>query len=266
MKINTIYNENCIDTISKMPDNFLDLVVTSPPYDNLRKYSSTSFCESDWREIISALFRVTKQGGVIVWIVNDATINGSETGTSFKQALHFMDRGFNLHDTMIWQKQGVVYPETTRYYPAFEYMFIFSKGKPKTFNQIKDVKNKHNGLIKKHQSYRQQDNCLKNTKDVIVKEFSARKNIWEFATGWGRSYKDSYLKIHPAIMPINLVVDHLISWSNEKDLVYDPFMGSGTTAVACIRRNRNFIGSEISKEYFDLSEKRIRIENNGGLL
>lgn len=266
MKINTIYNENCIDTISKMPDNFLDLVVTSPPYDNLRKYSSTSFCESDWREIISALFRVTKQGGVVVWIVNDATINGSETGTSFKQALHFMDCGFNLHDTMIWQKSGVVYPGTARYYASFEYMFVFSKGKPKTFNQIKDVKNKNVGQIISHQSYRQKDDKLKTAKNVIVKEFSARRNIWFFPTGWGKSYKDSYLKIHPAIMPVDLVADHLISWSNENDLVYDPFMGSGTTAIACIRQKRSFIGSEISKEYFELSQKRIRIENNGGLL
>ena len=146
MKINKIYNENCLDTMARMPDNFIDLTVTSPPYDNLRTYNDNideSWGEHVWKPIIKELFRITKNGGVVVWIVGDATINGSETGTSFSQALYFMKCGFNLHDTMIYQKKGFSFPDSIRYYSQFEYMFVLSKGKPKTFNPICDVKNIH---------------------------------------------------------------------------------------------------------------------------
>lgn len=139
MQINKVYNENCLDTMSRMPDNFINLTVTSPPYDNLRDYKGYSF---DFEPIADDLFRVTKQGGVVVWIVNDATVNGSETGTSFKQALYFKEIGFNLHDTMIYLKPNfsAVGALKTRYAPVFEYMFVLCKGKLKTFNPIKDKK------------------------------------------------------------------------------------------------------------------------------
>ena len=101
MEINKIYNENCLDTMARMPDRFVDLTVTSPPYDGLRDYKGYSF---PFEKIAKELFRVTKDGGVVVWVVGDATIKGSETGTSFKQALYFKEIGFNVHDTMIYQK------------------------------------------------------------------------------------------------------------------------------------------------------------------
>jgi len=132
MQINKVYNENCLDTMSRMPDEFIDLTVTSPPYDNLRTYNGYSF---DFESIAKELYRVTKEGGVVVWIVGDATINGSESGTSFRQALYFKEIGFNLHDTMIYNKNAR-FPENVRYYQEFEYMFVFSKGKPKAFNAL----------------------------------------------------------------------------------------------------------------------------------
>jgi len=255
MEINKIYNENCLDTMAKMPDNFIDLTVTSPPYDNLRQYKGYSFAFED---IAKELFRVTKQGGVVVWIVGDATVKGSETGTSFRQALFFKEIGFNVHDTMIYAKNNIpVYdPRNKRYKNGFEFMFVLSKGKPNTYNPIKDVlskKKSSNGVTK-----RNPDGSMRAAKDVEFGEYQDRSNVWFFKNGYMQTTKDKLAFEHPAIFPEQLANDHIISWSNEGDLVYDPFMGSGTTAKMSILNNRNWIGSEISSEYCDIIEERIK--------
>lgn len=240
--INKTYNENCLDTMKKMSDNFVDLTVTSPPYDDLRKYNGYSF---DFESIAKELFRITKDGGVVVWVVGDATLKGSESGTSFRQALFFKDIGFNLHDTMIYEKNSSTYPanaKSKRYSQIFEYMFIFSKGKIKTANLIIDKKNKWAG----HKDF---SGKLKNP----VPDFSPRNNIWKYTTSFNG------VKGHPAVFPEELANDHIITWSNEGDLIYDPFMGSGTTAKMALVNNRNYIGSEMSSEYCDIINKRLDI-------
>ena len=249
MEINKIYNENCLETMARMPDGFVDLTVTSPPYDNLRTYNGYSF---DFEAVAKELYRVTKQGGVVVWIVGDATLKGSETGTSFKQALYFKEIGFNLHDTMIYHKINA--PLThPRYEQVFEYMFVFSKGKVITFNGIKDKKNIRAGSVFGG-TKRDRAGILiplsGNKKGKRVSEYGLRGNIWYIANRNNRSG-------HPAVFPEVLANDHIISWSNEGDLVYDPFMGSGTTAKMAIINKRNWVGSEISKEYCEIAEKRI---------
>ncbi len=252
MEINTIYNENRLDTMARIEDNSIDLTITSPPYDNLRNYNGYSF---DFESIAKELYRVTKKGGVVVWVVGDATIKGSETGTSFKQALYFMECGFNLHDTMIWKKQ--TFTDTgslkVRYGNVFEYMFILSKGKLKTFNPIKDRKNKTNGK-KKHGTVRQKDGGLKPISSIgkMINEFGQRLNVWDINTEVSNKNR-----FHPAQFSQNLANDHIISWSNENDIVYDCFMGSGTTAKMAMLNNRKYIGSEMSKEYCDIAEQRI---------
>ena len=254
MEINKIYNENCLVTMKRMEDNFIDLTITSPPYDNLRTYTG----EAEWnfevfKEIAKELYRVTKQGGVVVWIVGDATIKGSETGTSFKQALYFKEIGFNLHDTMIWEKDSFSYPNKTRYRSIFEYMFIFSKGKPNTVNLIEDKINKYAGT-RVHGTSRAIDGTTfrkSNHNKTNVKEFGVRNNIWKSSTEKNNIYN------HPAVFPEKLSQDHIISWSNEGDIVYDCFMGSGTTAKMAILNNRYYIGSEISREYCDIAEERL---------
>ena len=248
MEFNKTYNENCIDTMARMEDNFIDLTVTSPPYDDLRTYNGYSF---DFESIAKELFRVTKEGGVVVWVVGDATIKGSESGTSFRQALYFKEIGFNLHDTMIYQKDNCPFPSSNRYYANFEYMFIFSKGNPKTFNPIIDRKNKSFGR-KITGTNRQKDGNTKPIKNKgnEIKEFGVRFNNWLISDGKRQ-------KKHPAIFPEQLANDHIISWSNENDLVYDPFMGSGTTAKMAIINNRNWIGSEMSEEYCKIIEERL---------
>jgi len=259
LELNKIYNESNLDTMKRMPDNFVDLTVTSPPYDNLRDYKGYSF---PFEEIAKELYRVTKEGGVLVWIVGDATINGSETGTSFKQALFFMECGFNLHDTMIYQKDGCPFPETNRYYPSFEYMFVFSKGKPKTVNLIADKPNKTygekvRGIERNPDGTLKPRAAVKNKTNRVVKEFGVRTNVWQYSPGYNKSTKDKYAYKHPAIFPEELAQDHIWTWSNEGDLVYDCFGGSGTTAKMAHKLKRNWILSEISSEYVQIAEKRI---------
>ena len=235
-----------------MDDGFIDLTITSPPYDNLRAYNGYSF---NFESVAKELYRVTKEGGVVVWIIGDATIQGSETGTSFKQALFFKDCGFNLHDTMIWYKKAKFphHENSKRYKPQFEYMFIFSKGKVNVYSPIYDILNESFGKeINIKCKIKTENNGKFNgrTKKVIIKKHRMRDNVWEVSQ---KGYKG-----HPAPFPLQLPNDHIISWSVKDNIVYDPFMGSGTTAVASINNKRNFIGSEISIEYADLAKNRLK--------
>jgi len=254
-KINTIYCENCLETMGCMPSNFLDLTVTSPPYDNLRNYNGYSF---DFESVAKELYRVTKNGGVIVWVVGDATVNGSETGTSFKQALYFKEIGFNLHDTMIYQKDNP--PPVggkTRYYQHFEYMFVFSKGKINTFNPIVSVRrNKWNDKrTQRYKSFNRDKDGNFVKKLVSLCGDVKIGNVWKYVVGGGSSVEFGVK--HPAAFSEQLANDHIISWSNENDLVYDPFIGSGTTAKMALLNNRYYIGSEISEEYCKIAEERM---------
>ena len=262
MEINKVYNENCLDTMAKMPDNFIDLTVTSPPYDGLRTYNGYSF---PFEDIAKELYRVTKQGGVVVWIVGDATVKGSETGTSFKQALYFKEVvGFRLHDTMIYYKNNPMPQTGKRYHQHFEYMFAFSKGSPKTFNPITEP-TKYQGLA--NMKNRGKNGSLDYEKVERTKEKKVG-NIFSYSVGGGISTKDKIAYKHPAIFPEQLVDDQIYTWTNENDLVYDPFMGSGTTAKMSIVNNRNWIASEISSDYCEIIKQRIKqaINNKESLL
>jgi site-specific DNA-methyltransferase (adenine-specific) len=253
-ELNKIYNESNLETMSRMPDNFIDLTVTSPPYDNLRNYKGFEF---PFEEIAKELYRVTKIGGVVVWIVGDATNEGSETGTSFKQALYFKDIGFNIHDTMIYNRFGR-YPEALRYRNDFEYMFILTRGYPKTYNKIKDRKNiKPVGSSLNGTERKNNEELESKTTKRVRKQFGDRGNIWNYQNGLGNTTVDEIAYEHPAIFPEKLAADHIYSWSNEGDIVYDCFGGSGTTAKMAHLMKRNWILSEISAEYCQLAQKRI---------
>lgn len=250
MNTNVIYNENCLDTMKHMEDGCIDFVITSPPYDNLRSYGGYSF---DFKNVAKELYRVIKPGGVIVWVVSDQTIKGSETLSSFKQAIYFNECGFNLHDTMIYMKQNYKPLTHNRYEQQFEYMFVFSKNRPATFNPLTDpIKYPRTRTL----TMRDGDGFKQTTQKS--KTHKIRGNVWTYKTGGGHVSDQSIAHAHPAICPIQLVRDHIISWSNPGDIVYDPFMGSGTTAVGCIENNRLYIGSEVSKEYCELAEDRIQ--------
>ena len=255
MEINKIYNENCLDTMARMPDNFIDLTVTSPPYDNLRTYNGYSF---DFEAVAKELYRVSKQGGVVAWVVNDAVIKGSEAGTSFRQALYFKETGFNLHDTMIYAKKNPIPLTHNRYEQCFEFMFIFSKGKPKTFNpileEVKYVGISHGGGFRNRTL---DETPTSRHRKATTNKKKIKGNIWYYKIGSNQTTKDKIAFQHPAIFPEQLASDHITSWSNEGDLVYDCFMGSGTTAKMSILNNRNWVGSEISQAYCEIAQKRI---------
>lgn len=252
IELNKIYNVDCLEGLKKLEENSIDMTVTSPPYDNLRTYNGYSF---DFENIAKELYRVTKEGGVVVWIVGDATIKGSETGTSFRQALYFKEIGFNLHDTMIYQKNGTGACGSNKcYWQAFEYMFVFTKGKIKTVNRLTNGKPRTQGGKKMGRLTKDGVQKVEVRSDATGKE-QIRNNIWcynvGFCTGDDRTG-------HPAVFPEQLANDHILSWSNEGDVVLDPFMGSGTTAKMAILNKRNYIGFEVSKEYCDIAENRIK--------
>ena len=249
LEINKIHCGDCLELMPSIDDKTIDLTVTSPPYDNLRDYNGYIF---DFEGIATELYRVTKDGGVVVWVIGDATIKGSETGTSFKQALYFKEIGFNLHDTMIYQKDNCPFPASNRYYANFEYMFVFSKGKPKTFNPIVDRENKSFGR-KISGTNRQKDGTTKaiSNKGKIIEKLGVRFNCWLISEGLR-------IKGHPASFPEQLAHDHIISWSNENDIVLDPMMGSGTTLKMAKLLNRNYIGIDTSEEYCKIAFNRIK--------
>lgn len=251
MEVNKNYNENNLATMDRMPDCFIDLTVTSPPYDGLRKYNGYSF---QFKEMAKQLYRVTKDGGVVIWVVGDSTVNGCESGTSFKQALYFMECGFRLHDTQIYAKTNFIPLTHNRYEQAFEYMFVFSKGKPNTFNPIMEktigggmaynLSRKGYCATIKEGAQRRRD------EDIVTKNEKIKSNIFYYTLGAERTG-------HPAPFPEDLARDQIFTWSMEGDLVYDPFSGSGTTLKMAHLQNRKWIGSEISTEYCNQINKRM---------
>ena len=261
MEINKIYNCDCIDGLRQLLENSVDLTVTSPPYDNLRTYHAGDEFRWDFeifKPIADELYRVTKPGRVVVWVVGDATINGDETGTSFKQAEYFKQIGFKLHDTMIYEKNGSSRPagkNAKRYSQIFEYMFIFVKGEiRKDITLIADKRNKWYGWAKwgKNTTYDVDGNLVEVKKNQpVIKEYSYRNNIWRYSV----SFNDK--TGHPAVFPELLAQDHILSWSVEGDLVLDPFMGSGTTAKMAKLNKRNYIGFEKNTEYYEKSLERV---------
>ncbi len=236
-----------------LPDNYIDLTVTSPPYDDLRNYNGYSF---DFENIAKELFRTTKEGGVVIWVVGDKVTRGSKTLTCFKQALDFKEIGFNVFDIIIYEKTSPSPPHKGRYFNSFEYMFVLSKGKPRTVNLLKDRENKTFGRNTGRISRREIDGTLTPKNDVVISEYGIRTNVWTYDVGNMKSSKDKIAFKHPAIFPEKLAEDHILSWSNEGDIVMDIFAGSGTVRKMCKLNNRQYIGFEIAKEYVDIDNER----------
>lgn len=246
---------DAVATMRTLPDGCIDLTVTSPPYDNLRTYDGTYAPDSlDWRGVIDELWRVTAVGGVVVWVVADATKDGSESGTSFNQALYAKEVGFNLHDTMIYEVAGTgAKGSNYAYWQAFEYMFVWSKGAPKTVNRIADVKNTVGGHLRTYSAKQERLGTRNFRPGVRNPMYSVRPNIWRYTNNGHDGAGD-----HPAPFPLQLAKDHILSWSNSGDTVLDCFVGSGTTGIACMQLNRRFIGIDIVADYIAIANRRIQ--------
>lgn len=257
----SLYLGDCLDIMPMLPAASVDLTVTSPPYDNLRTYNNSlnDWTPAKWQAIIAELYRLTKPGGVAVWVVGDATIDGSESGTSFRQALHAMECGFRLHDTMIYHKEG---PPLThnRYEQKFEFMFVWSKGKPATFNGLREPAI-YAGKSRASKTMRQDGDHLSNrSAKGVTAETRLRGNVWKIGCqNGGTTHKEAWK--HPAIFPEALANDHILSWSNEGDTILDPFLGSGTTGVMALKNNRKFIGIERDPAYYEIALNRIGIKH-----
>lgn len=251
VELNHVYCQDCVSFMKRLGEECIDLTITSPPYDDLRNYNGYSFdCDS----IAEGLFRVTRPGGVVVWVVGDKTVKGNKTLTSFKQALVFQKLGFNVHDVMIYKKKNTPFMRSNAYTNCFEYMFIFSKGSPKTFHPLKEptIRHGYEMLV----SNKKADGVNRKVLGRL-NEKKVRTNIWEYAVGLGGSTRDRIAFKHPAIFPERLAEDHILSWSNEGDIVFDPMCGSGTTCKMARINSRNYIGCDISQEYVDLATERL---------
>lgn len=249
--VNNIHNMDAAELLRLIPAGYVDLIVTSPPYDNLRTYNGYSW---DFERIARESYRVLKPGGVLVWVVGDTTRVGCESLTSMRQALYFVDRiSFSMNDTMIYHRQGR-FPETFRYWQDFEYMFVLVKGKPRVFNALKE-RARYGG--KKVSTERQQDGSLKRPKTIRqTGDTKSLSNIWYISRGM-MDQDDDLRYEHPAAFPELIAERHILTWSNPGDIVLDFFGGSGTTAKMARKNNRQWITGDISREYCDLMEKRL---------
>lgn len=252
VKINKIYHADCRKFIPRLGADIVDCVVTSPPYDNLRDYKGYDF---DCEAIAASLYTVMKPGGVVVWVVGDAVRKGNKTLTSFKQALAFQSAGFNCHDVMIYKKKNTPFMRSNAYTNCFEYMFIFSKGSPKTFHPLREPTVRQGFEMLVHN--KKPDGINKKVLAELKSE-KTKNNIWEYAVGLGGSTKDKIAFRHPAIFPEKLARDHIVSWTNPGDLVFDPMCGSGTTCKMAQLTHRNYIGCDISKEYVSIARERLK--------
>lgn len=250
-KINNIYCCDCLDFMQTIEDDFVDLVVTSPPYDDLRDYKGYLF---NYQQIAKELYRIIKPGGVVVWVVGDKIKKGNKSLTSFKHALAFQEVGFNVHDTMIYRKKNTPFMRSNAYTNCFEFMFVFSKGSPKTFNPLKERTARSGMEMLVHN--KKSDGINKKILGRLNEE-KTKTNIWEYAVGLGGTTNDKIAFNHPAVFPEKLAQDHILSWSNEGDLVFDPMCGSGTTCKMALINNRNYLGCDIAQEYVDIAIERV---------
>lgn len=269
----TVLNDDCVKVMNNFKDlcpwGGVDLTITSPPYDNLRNYNGSSTWNFEvFKMVAQGLWNITNDGGVVVWVVGDSCVNGSETGSSFKQALYFMELGFKLHDTMIYEKNSSAFPAakgSKRYTQIFEYMFVFVKGKIHNCQLLCDKPNKWAGHINwgNNTNYNVNGELVQSNNIKPVPQFSLRNNIWKYSVG----FNSKKFGKHPAVFPLQLAIDHILSWSMPEHVIFDPFLGSGTTMDACVKTGRDkFVGCEIDKSYFDIIQKKIEFYNNGGVL
>ena len=260
MELNRIVCSDCVTYMNRVMDSeSVDLTVTSPPYDNLRDYNGYSF---DCKSIAEGLYRVTKKGGVVVWVVGDKIVKGNKTLTSFRQALTFQEIGFNVHDVMIYKKKNTPFMRSNAYTNCYEYMFVFSKGSPKTFNplQEKTVRCGEELLV-----HNKMSDGINKKKMGRLNSIKTKTNIWDYAVGLGGTTKDKIAFKHPAVFPEKLALDHITSWSNEGDLVFDPMCGSGTTCKMAMLNGRNYLGCDISEEYVEIALERLAQADDGQL-
>jgi DNA modification methylase len=303
--INQIHNEPCLETLKKMPNDYLDCVITSPPYWQLRDYgydgqwglepTFQEFLKHLW-EMMDEIYRVLKPTGTC-WINLGDTYNSSSwagdkknkyddqpigaTGTKagrggqkgfpdkclilipHRFAIGCIDRGWILRNDIIWAKRnGMPEPVNDRFTKKHEFIFLMVKSK-KYYFDLDSIRDKHiwendkrnNGTRHK---YNDGAKSLEDNKvGANAVSFNPKgKNPGSVSDFWDVKTKPSSTK-HYASYNVELITKPILAGCPENGLIYDPFMGSGTTAIHAIMNNRNFIGSEMSTDYLQIANKRI---------
>ncbi len=253
LELNEVYCYDSVIGMQQISENSIDLVVTSPPYDNLRDYNGYRF---EFEKIAQHLYRVIKVGGIVIWVVGDKVKNGNRSLTSFRQAIYFQEIGFNVHDIMIYEKRNTPFMRSNAYTNCYEFMFVFSKGRPNTFNPLKTK------TVRQGKEKLVANKKTDGVNNKVWGELNPQKtltNIWEYAVGLGGSTNDKIAFQHTAIFPEKLAKDHIYSWTNEGDVVLDPMCGSGTTCKMAKLLKRNYIGFDISQDYVEIAKERLKL-------
>ncbi|MBY0522788.1 MAG: site-specific DNA-methyltransferase [Gemmataceae bacterium] len=255
-RLNQIVHCDCIEGIGALPDACIPLTVTSPPYDAMRDYGGTKF---QFEPIATELARVTMPGGVIVWVVQDQIVDGFESGTSARQRLFFETVGMNVHGTVIMAMKGCRYPRKQRYGQQFHYAFVLSKGKPRVVKVLQDKPNSAVGAVVANSRRFRNGDLTTTMKPKRIGPYGLRGNVWLIDAGNGRTTKDRFAYEHPALMPEGMAEDHILSWSQPGDLVFDPMCGAATTCKMALLNHRKYLGMEVHQPYWELACKRMEL-------
>lgn len=247
---------DCVEGMRALPPASVPLTVTSPPYDDLRDYGAHTWDFEKFMLVASQLWRVTMPGGALCWVVGDQIRDGGQTGSSFRQALYLKGLGFRLHNTLVIEKQLARGISKVRYGVAPEFVFVFSKGRPRSINLIRDKANKFGGQLMRF-STRGRDGTTSDTEKALIRPFGVRGNVWRYTTGSRVTAKERYAFQHPALMPEKLAKDLIVSWSKPGDLVLDPFGGAGTTAKMALLNHRRYLSIEAHAPYHGLAVRRL---------
>ncbi len=252
---NKIILSDCRDGMAALSNECIPFTLTSPPYDGLRTYDGLA----DWNfmDVAKELYRITMQGGVVVWVVQEQIIDGSESGETSRQRLAFANIGFRLHHTMVMGKLGGIQFSSNRYGRPLEYAFILSKGPPRYFNPLRDRPNKEAGRVKVFLN-RNRDGSFAPVKRTQVHPYGLRGSIWFYPTGKNNSAKEDYAFEHPALMPEQMAEDDILSWTKVGDLVFNPFAGAGTALKMALLNHRSYLGFEINPKYVEIARRRLR--------
>lgn len=255
-ELNEIYCIDCVEGMKKIPDNSVDIVVTSPPYDGIRDYNGFNF---DLHETGRGLIRILKEGGIVAMVIQDQTKNFGKTLTSFKTIIDWCDNiGFKLFECVIYRKHGSEGAWwTNRFRVDHEYMPIFLKGeKPQYFNKENlKVPSIHGGKVMTGSGSRRTDGKTNARVTRPINTMKCRGTIWNYLMAGD---KDPIKRQHPAPFPDQIPLDFIECFCPPGGVVLDPFMGSGSTAVAAKKLNRKYIGFDTSEEYIKIAHARLR--------
>jgi site-specific DNA-methyltransferase (adenine-specific) len=256
--VDQIIHNDCVSEMATLPDNCIPLTVTSPPYDKLRRYGGQRWSFETFEKVARQLFRLTMPGGVVLWVVQDGTVDGSLTGTSARQWLYFQQIGFDLNSVLILATRGWR-SQTSRYANQFHFGFVLSKGRPRAFHPIRDRINSTAGQrLRCSRRSASGEAVTTYNGDRRLGLHGYRANVWFYDVGGGKSTKDRYASRHEALMPEQMARDLIISWSRPGDLIFDPFCGAATTCKMALLSHRHYLGIEAHALYYRLALRRMR--------